>query len=509
MSMLFNDVSEALPSLLDGLLKRAPSVPSRNGNTKEFSFISMHILNPLNREVLVPERKASLAAQIAETVWVLSGRNDVEWLSHYLPRAKDFSDDGQVWRAGYGPRIRRWEYSNEEGNWEVDQLAKVVQLLREDPTTRRAVISIFDPSSDFQASKDIPCNNWLHFLARDGKLNLNVSIRSNDVIWGWSGINQFEWSVLLEIVAVLTGLEVGRIVYNVSSFHLYEHHFEKAQRIVDAFEDWELELPQKSPRFRPQTTEVSYVDSLFDAFELAEKEIREGRAYQNLIRLFPEPMLRSWLHVLAWWWRGDQEALDVYRDTPLYWAAINSPKRPIQAPKDDEFVRKADALHREKSAAYGDSWKRRGEGIGILANIARKIDRLNIGSSTVDETTADTALDLLIYLLKYRLWLAEVQGAPVPFRLDMLPATKLSDDPDHVLAGLRVWSDRQMQSSEFISQLAAGLISSFEELERAYEIKDRQRWIIVDSMLSRAMPLARTLAEREAHPMSHYVNQDR
>ena len=67
-----------------------------------------------------------------------------------------------------------------------------------------------------------------------------------------------------------------------------------------------------------------------------------------------------------------------------------------------EFVAQ---LHREKHAAYGDSWKKRGEMLGIMANIARKMDRLGVAGG--GDTSADTAIDLLVYLIKYRLWIWE------------------------------------------------------------------------------------------------------
>ena len=58
-----------------------------------------------------------------------------------------------------------------------------------------------------------------------------------------------------------------------------------------------------------------------------------------------------------------------------------------------------------KHAAYGDSWKRRGETLGILANVARKVDRL--GKTDEHETALDTAVDLLVYLVKYEAWLRD------------------------------------------------------------------------------------------------------
>lgn len=77
----------------------------------------------------------------------------------------------------------------------------------------------------------------------------------------------------------------------------------------------------------------------------------------------------------------------------------------------DEFREAVTRLHRAKDAAYRDAWKRRGEVISILANIARKVDRLEYGidrtPAAPDESQFDTAADLLVYCLKYQAYLAD------------------------------------------------------------------------------------------------------
>ncbi len=69
------------------------------------------------------------------------------------------------------------------------------------------------------------------------------------------------------------------------------------------------------------------------------------------------------------------------------------------------------SLHKRKDADYGPSWKKRGELTGIIANIARKVDRIERviarGTQCSDEGALDTAVDLFVYLLKYRLYLVE------------------------------------------------------------------------------------------------------
>lgn len=426
MSMTFDNVNEALPILSQSLLQQEVC-PSRAGNTREKLFVDICLTNPLRREITVPDRKASIAAQIVETVWVLSGRNDIAAIEPYLPRAGDFSDDGETWRAGYGARIRKWG-----GRRGTDQLQNVVELLRADPNTRRAVISIFDPAADMVESRDIPCNNWLHFIIRDDTLHLHVATRSNDLVWGWSGINQFEWSVLLEVVAGLVGAHVGTVNYSVTSFHSYARHDDRLRQM--AAHNLAPKREGRRFRFSPKQGTVEYLDGLLRRWWGLEKAIREAgssgtlahkRSLDDRIQRFPEPMLRSWLWVIRWYWTGTEIYLKSIQETDLVVAALvgTRPKgaRPKGAPtaplreivSRKAFAEKLDELHRVKHAAYGDSWKRRGEMLGIMANVARKIDRL--GKTTDDETSADTAADLLIYLIKYRLWLVDEMGAPLPF----------------------------------------------------------------------------------------------
>lgn len=73
------------------------------------------------------------------------------------------------------------------------------------------------------------------------------------------------------------------------------------------------------------------------------------------------------------------------------------------------------SLHREKDASYRDAWKKRGEVISILSNIARKVDRLEYvfdgAPVSQDEVALDTAIDLLVYCIKYKTYLADVDVA--------------------------------------------------------------------------------------------------
>ena len=409
------------------VMARGDEITSRAGRVLELLHAGITLQDPRDRYITNPARKASVAAQIAETVWVLSGRNDVAWLTHYLPRAAEFSDDGRTWRGGYGPRLRAWPRRDGDGDV-IDQLRWVVDHLREDRSSRRAVVTIYDPVTDSQPGKDIPCNNWLDFKSRLGRLHLHVAIRSNDLIWGWSGINAFEWSVLQEVVASILGIDVGPLSFSISSLHVYDRHWARAEKIADT-------LPVRgTPSPRTSVRSVEELDDLLTWFFTLEERIRNGEPVGSLDD-FPDPLLRSWLRVLRWWWTGDESHLEPLVGTTLYHAAKVGvqPKRgektepgatvDINNASFSEYV--AD-LHAKKHAAYGDSWKKRGEQVGILANIARKVDRL--GKTDDLETAADTAVDLLVYLVKYRWWFYDEGRAAAPFQLAGNPNTVPEED---------------------------------------------------------------------------------
>ena len=77
------------------------------------------------------------------------------------------------------------------------------------------------------------CCNWMHFLVRDKSLDLTVAIRSNDIIWGWSAINVYEFTVIQEILARCLGVKVGTFVNLSDSFHMYEKDWAKAQELAE------------------------------------------------------------------------------------------------------------------------------------------------------------------------------------------------------------------------------------------------------------------------------------
>lgn len=434
---MYKNTTHALTDVLRRLMMLQDSVSPRGQETKELLSQKVAIQNPVERVYVVAGRHNNIFATIAETMWVIAGRNDLEFLSRYLPRAKAFSDDGLVWRAGYGPRLRNWH--------DTDQLKNVARILTENPDSRRAVVSLFDPAEDYTDSKDIPCNNWLHFLIRDGELHLNVAIRSNDAIWGFSGINTFEWSVVQEMMAYWTKARVGRMTLFVSSLHIYSRHYARAHSIVD------LAQPKSLYDFgfssAPFAVSIDQIDVMLAKWFEIEDKIRKGKNHVEAeIASVSDSFFRATLEMLHIYNRfledaSKQELAALIERLPsndFKLAAIEYLSRRL---KDRHFVtlEKSEAdyfdyfwddrphtqggsfeqvvellkvLHYKKTLVYKDSWKKHGEVIGIFANISRKYDRIesivvNKAQITGDETTLDTFADLAVYSAKYLTYLAE------------------------------------------------------------------------------------------------------
>jgi len=415
-----HSAGEAFIELLAAIEADGATHHSRVGSTRELLHQTVTLARPLERCIVVPHRNNDVFAAIAETVWVIAGRADIEFLTRYVKRAPEFSDDGVQWRAGYGPRLRDWDGT-------VDQLAAVVAELQANPESRRAVISLFDPSNDLVPTKDVPCTNWLQFVLRDGVLSLAVTVRSNDLFWGFSGINTFEWSVLHEMVASWLGASVGAVTFFIGSLHVYERHFARIEQILTARPGPELYPVPPAVRFNTPFEEL-------DA-ELAQWfDVERGIRASDLsgVAGIRDPLLRDFAWMLAADAAAKQGDLDAavsalgqVADTALVAAARDTLRWRNDLPTDkwddtvggtlpEDLSRYLMSLHREKTAGYGDSWKKRGEAAGILPNVDRKIDRLVVldaKPAATTESLLDTAVDLFVYAVKYKTFLLDQDGS--------------------------------------------------------------------------------------------------
>ncbi|MBV9730769.1 MAG: hypothetical protein JO309_15460 [Pseudonocardiales bacterium] len=141
----------------------------------------------------------------------------------------------------------------------------------------------------------------------------------------------------------------------------------------------------------------------------------------------------------------------------------------------EEFRGVVRLLHRTKDAAYRDAWKKRGEVMSIMANIARKVDRLEYTADGApvaqDESLLDTAVDLLVYSLKYQTYLADQHATVAAMLFDGNGTTPpFSDGPggfEVALSRLDVTPLDQIEGPD-VPQATQCVLAAFADLEACF-----------------------------------------
>jgi thymidylate synthase len=173
---------------------------------------------PWERVLFDQQRDANPFFHLAECIWMLAGERNLGWLSQFNENMKTYSDDGWNLYGAYGHRWRK--------HFGFDQLDAVIGLLKKDPTTRRAVLTMWSPEHDLGTnSKDLPCNTHIYFRTVNGTLDTTVCCRSNDLVWGAYGANAVHFSFLHEFIALAAGLIPGKMHQFSNNFHIYERHW--------------------------------------------------------------------------------------------------------------------------------------------------------------------------------------------------------------------------------------------------------------------------------------------
>lgn len=223
-----DNVSELYLKAVNALFKSGEELSPRGKLIKELRPVCFEFTNPLNRVTFVRGRMINPFFQLAEALWILSGRSDVQWLVKYNANMGQFSDDGVYFNAPYGERLRTWNQSraNDFIFNPIDQLHDVYAKITQDKETRQAVAVIYNPMFDNfnytgHGGKDIPCNLILTFKVRHDSLDLTVFNRSNDVHWGVFGANLVQFATIQELVASWLGLQVGTYRQITDSLHVY------------------------------------------------------------------------------------------------------------------------------------------------------------------------------------------------------------------------------------------------------------------------------------------------
>ena len=304
MELKVRNVNEAFYKLVETFAEesRNRTVPvikkdSRNGKVLMIDEpVTITYSHPRERVLFNIERDANPFFHLYEALWMLAGRNDVESVAYYAKQMREYSDDGKRLNGAYGYRWRKATVdaglSTHVELTSVDQLDVIVAHLKTNPTSRRAVLSMWNVEDDLlkiggygnrirckrcygtggvaiasqvvndqgydvidcpnckrsgwedePSSKDVCCNLNVMFSIREGErvedehkyhphtgtfyttkkyLDMTVTNRSNDLIWGLLGANYVHFTFLQEYLAARLGVEVGKYHHFTNNLHAYE-----------------------------------------------------------------------------------------------------------------------------------------------------------------------------------------------------------------------------------------------------------------------------------------------
>jgi thymidylate synthase len=212
---------------------------------------------------LVTTKKVHLKSIIYELLWFLQGDTNVKYLhEHNVTIWDEWADENGDLGPIYGKQWRAWQSYNGD---KIDQIQDVVDQLKNNPTSRRILVSgwnVADLQTLIKGKKTAPppCHTLFHFKVLDGKLSCLLYQRSADTFLGVP-FNIASYSLLTMMMAQVTGYKLGEFIHTTGDTHIYKNHFDQVN----------LQLTRE-PRALPQMKINPAVKDIF-AFKFEDFEL--------------------------------------------------------------------------------------------------------------------------------------------------------------------------------------------------------------------------------------------
>ncbi len=174
---------------------------------------------------LITTKKIHLKSVIYELLWFLRGDSNVAWLQQNGVTIWDeWADENGELGPVYGVQWRSWPTPDGK---HIDQIARVMKDLKEDPDSRRHIVSAWNVA-EIDKMALAPCHLLFQFYVANGKLSCQMYQRSCDTLLGVP-FNIASYSLLTHMVAQQVGLEVGDFIWIGGDTHIYNNHFEQVE----------------------------------------------------------------------------------------------------------------------------------------------------------------------------------------------------------------------------------------------------------------------------------------
>ena len=216
---------------------------------------------------MVTTKKLHLKSIVYELLWFIKGDTNIQYLQENGVRIwNEWADDNGDLGPVYGHQWRNWNSDD------IDQLKEVIKTLKNNPDSRRMLISAWNPSvlpdNSASFSENVangkaalpPCHAFFQFYVSEGKLSCQLYQRSADIFLGVP-FNIASYALFTMMMAQVCGYEVGEFIHTFGDAHIYSNHYEQL----------ELQLSREAralPKMKINPEINSIFDFTFDDFEL-------------------------------------------------------------------------------------------------------------------------------------------------------------------------------------------------------------------------------------------------
>jgi thymidylate synthase len=257
--------------LLDHILENGAQKGDRTGTGTISCFGYQMRFDLAEGFPVLTTKKLHLKSIIHELLWLLSGDTNIQYLKDHNVKIWDsWADENGNLGPVYGHQWRNW---NSDG---IDQIKEVVDTIKNNPNSRRMMVSAWNPSvmpdTSISFTENVangkaalpPCHAFFQFYVTDGKLSCQLYQRSADTFLGVP-FNIASYALFTMMMAQVCNLEVGEFIHTFGDVHLYNDHIEQAQLQI-------TRTPGVLPTMKINDKVKDIFDFKFEDFELINYE---------------------------------------------------------------------------------------------------------------------------------------------------------------------------------------------------------------------------------------------
>ena len=252
--------------LLDRIFEQGVEKSDRTGTGTRSIFGHQMRFDLARGFPLLTTKKIHLKSIIYELLWFLQGGTNVAYLQeHGVTIWDEWADEEGELGPVYGAQWRSWTCA--EGD-SIDQIARAVQLIEDNPHSRRILVSAWNVGELEQMALP-PCHLLFQFYVAEGRLSCQLYQRSADVFLGVP-FNIASYALLTRMMAQVTDLAPGEFVHTLGDAHLYLNHLDQARTQLE-----------RRPYPLPEMNINPDVDSIFD-FDYEDFQLQGYQAHPHI-----------------------------------------------------------------------------------------------------------------------------------------------------------------------------------------------------------------------------------